>query len=255
MLKKRIVFTLLHQEKSFYLSRNFRLQKVGDLDWLKRNYDFTLITKSVDEIIVLDVSRKGKDINNFCNIIKKFTKDCFIPISVGGKINDLEIAKRYIDSGADKLVINTNLFNKKLLEKISHTFGEQCLIASVDFKRENKNFRAYTNNGKEKNSKDIKLIFKLLEKFPIGEIYLNSIDRDGTGNGFEFDVLKHLPKTLNKPIIFSGGAGNYKHLLKALKNKKIDAIATANLLNFVGNGLQEARNLIAQNGFKLAEWI
>ena len=78
---------------------------------------------------------------------------------------------------------------------------------------------------------------------------------DGTGNGFDFEILKHIPNNFEKPIIYSGGAGNYKHLVEALKNKGIDSVATANLLNFVGNGLQEARKLIIQNKIRMAKWI
>ena len=111
MIKKRLIFTLLFQKDSFFLSRNFRLQKIGNFDWLKKNYDFSLIADSVDEIILLNVSRNENEINNFCEIIKTFTKECFIPISTEENIN-LDIAKKYIQSGADKLVINSNLFNK-----------------------------------------------------------------------------------------------------------------------------------------------
>jgi cyclase len=255
MLKKRIIFTLLYQNKSFYLSRNFRLQKIGNLDWLKKNYDFSILTKSVDEIIILNVSREKNQIENFSKVIKKFSKECFLPISVGGKIIDIEVAKKYISSGADKLVVNTNLFNKTLIKEIASTFGAQCVIGSIDYIKKKNNFDIYIKNGKEKFIKKIKLVFEYLEKMPVGEILLNSIDQDGTGNGFDFDILKHVPKNFAKPVILSGGAGNYKHILKALKNKKVDSIATANLLNFVGNGLQEARYLLMRNGIKLAEWI
>jgi cyclase len=255
MLKKRIIFTLLYQNKSFYLSRNFRLQKIGNLDWLKKNYDFSILTKSVDEIIILNVSREKNQIEDFSKAIKKFSKECFLPISAGGKIIDIDVAKKYISSGADKLVVNTNLFNKILIKEIASTFGAQCVIGSIDYIKKKNNFDIYINNGKEKSIKKIKLVFEYLEKMPIGEILLNSIDQDGTGNGFDFDILKHVPKNFIKPVILSGGAGNYKHILKALKNKKVDSIATANLLNFVGNGLQEARYLLMRNGVKLAEWI
>ena len=74
MLKKRLIFTLLYQKKNFYLSRNFRLQKIGDIKWLKKNYNFTLLTRCVDEIILLDVSREKQDLKDFVNIIKKFLK-------------------------------------------------------------------------------------------------------------------------------------------------------------------------------------
>ena len=255
MLRKRLIFTLLFEKGSFHLSRNFRLQKIGSYEWLKKNYDFSLITNSVDEIILLNVARDDKEIDNFAEIIKIFAKECFIPISAGGKISSLEIAEKYIKAGADKLVINTNLFNNKLLNKISNTFGEQCLVGSLDYSNQDKKFVFFKKNGSNLIDKNIKEIFLTLSKLPIGEIILNSIDMDGTGNGFDFEILKHIPNNFEKPIIYSGGAGNYKHLVAALKNKGIDSVATANLLNFVGNGLQEARKLIIQNKIRMAKWI
>lgn len=255
MLRKRVIFTLLFEKNSFFLSRNFRLQKIGDYKWLKKNYDFSIITNSVDEIILLNVSRSEPEIDNFCQIIKTFTKECFIPISAGGKIVSSEIAKKYIQSGADKLVINSNLFNKNLIHKIAQTFGEQCIVGSLDYLNENEKFLFYKENGNSKIHLKINEIFKILSTLPIGEIILNSINKDGTGNGFDFSILKHIPKNFQKPIIYAGGAGNYKHLIEALRIKKIDSISTANLLNFVGNGLQEARKEIIKKKIKLAKWI
>jgi len=132
MLKKRLIFTLLYQDENFYLSRNFKLQKVGNLQWLKKNYNFSLIAKSIDELIILNVSRNKNDIKKFTDTIKKVIENCFIPVSVGGKITHLDVAKKYIDAGADKLVVNSNLFDLSLIDKIAKTYGEQSLIGSLD---------------------------------------------------------------------------------------------------------------------------
>ena len=153
------------------------------------------------------------------------------------------------------MVINSNLFNKNLLNNIANTFGEQCIIASLDYLNINDNFKFYSKNGSTEINIKPKKIFNTLSKLPIGEIILNSIDRDGTSNGFDFSILKQIPKNFPKPIIYSGGAGNHQHLIDALKKKKIDSISTANLLNFVGDGLQEARKQIIKKKIKLAKWI
>ena len=97
-------------------------------------------------------------------------------------------------------------------------------------------------------------ILSALKKLHIGEIIFNSIDKDGTGFGLDFDLLKKIPKKFNKPIIYSGGSGNHIHILKGFKEKNLDAIATPNLLNFVGNGLMFARNELLKEGIKLAKW-
>ena len=255
MLKKRIIFTLMFKDNNFYLSRNFRLQKIGSLKWLKKNYDFSSITKSIDEIILLNVSQDKKQLEIFCNTIEEITKECFIPIAVGGGIDNLEMAKKYIEYGADKLVINTNLLNKKLILSISRIFGEQCIVGSIDLRIMKNKYCIFTQGGKTIIYISLKDVLKKINTFPVGEILINSIDKDGTGNGYDFNILKFFPKGFNKPIILSGGAGNYNHILEALKKKNIDSIATSNLLNFVNNGFQEARMLINKNGVKLADWI
>lgn len=255
MLKKRLIFSLLFEKKNFHLSRNFRLQEVGNLEWLKKYYNFGLIKKSVDEIILLNVSREKDEIESFVKVIKEFIKDYYIPLSVGGKINSVDIAEKYISAGADKLVINTNLFNFSLIEKLSKKFGKQSLIGSLDYKITNDNIEIFQLNGTRKINKSFKKILKEISKLPIGELKLNSINQDGTGQGFNFKILEYLPKNFNKPIIFSGGAGNYRHLIEAFNKKQIDGVATANIINFVGDGLQEARKKIIKNGIKLAKWV
>lgn len=254
MLKKRIIFTLLYKDGSFCLSRNFNLQKVGNLNWIKKNYDFSLITKSIDELIVLNVSNEKNSVNKFCKTIELLARKCFLPLSIGGKIESLDIAQKYMNAGADKLVINSHLFNENLLKKISRIFGEQCLIGSVDYTREKNKFKFFTKNGKQLNKMKTLELFNKVIKLPVGELILNSIDKDGTGNGFDYTILDKIPKQFLKPIIFSGGAGNYSHFAEALKKNKIHSVTTANLLNFIGNGLQEARELVRKKGINLAEW-
>ena len=254
MLKKRLIFILLYQQENFYLSRNFQLQKVGNLQWLKQNYNFSLIAKSIDELIILDVSRSKTDIKKFTQVLKKVIKNCFIPVSVGGKINHLDVAKKYIDAGADKLVINSDLFNLNLIEKMATTYGEQSLIGSLDYKKKNKDFVFFTNNGSKQVEVNPNKIFSIVKNLHIGEVMLNSIDKDGTGFGLDFDLLKKVPKKFNKPIIYSGGSGNHIHILEGFRKKNLDAIATANLLNFVGDGLLFTRNELLKSGVKLAKW-
>ena len=109
MLKKRLIFTLLYSDGNFMLSRNFKLQKVGNLNWLNENYNFSKISFFIDELIILDVSRNNRDLDIFCSHIKTLTKNCFVPISAGGGINNLIKAKTLLKSGADKIVINSLL--------------------------------------------------------------------------------------------------------------------------------------------------
>lgn len=107
MLRKRIIFTLIYADKSFNQSRNFRLQKVGDIKWLEKNYKFKDIAFSLDELIVIDASRKNKEIKVFSKELKRIVNSVFLPITAGGGIKSIDDAKLLFDNGADKLILNS----------------------------------------------------------------------------------------------------------------------------------------------------
>ena len=256
MLKKRLIFTLLFDSGRFMLSRNFRLQSVGNLDWLKKNYNFSQISYSIDELIVLDVTRKSRDIDHFCMALKQLTEGCFVPISAGGGINQINSAHKLLRSGADKIIINSGLFeNRNFVSDLASQFGEQCVVASMDIKSTpNGNYQVYSQNGMKCEVNSAEYWVNNVANQSVGEIYLNSIDRDGTGQGFDLGILELLPEGIKKPIILAGGAGNASHLSTALGDSRVDAVATANLLNFVGTGLKEARKSVVSSGIVLPMW-
>tara|TARA_B110000438_G_scaffold285540_1_gene315736 strand:+ start:260 stop:1048 length:789 start_codon:yes stop_codon:yes gene_type:complete len=255
MLKKRLIFTLLYDEGSFILSRNFNLQKVGDINWLRKNYNFSKITFAIDELIVLDISRNKRDINNFCDHLKEISKDCFVPISAGGGISNKEDAKQILRSGADKLVFNSLIYNNsKEFHEIAKLFGKQCIIASVDIKKIKNDYKVYINNGTKEIEFNAQQWLEKLLKFPIGELYINSIDRDGTGQGLNMSLLDLLHNDISFPVILSGGVGHYKHLIDGLSDNRIDAVSTAHLFNFIGDAFKHARNNIIKSKIPIVNW-
>jgi len=256
MLKKRIIFTLLYDSGSFMLSRNFRLQCVGNIDWLQSNYDFSRIAFFIDELIVLDVSKENRDINKFCEVLKQLTAGCFAPIAAGGGVRSIEDARMLLNSGADKIVINTPLFSdQNLVKELAKKFGQQCLVGSVDIiKSSNSEYSLVTECGLTNLPEHISDCLNTVINLPIGEIYFNSIDQDGTGQGFDLSLLRFLPEDCPIPIILAGGVGNAKHLAVGLSDNQVDSVATANLFNFIGDGLKRAREKLVEDGFSLAFW-
>jgi cyclase len=255
MLRKRIIFTLLYNEGFFVQSRNFRLQKVGDINWLEKFYKFNKIAFSLDELVILNVSKKGKDLDAFCETVSRLVEGTFIPVAAGGGIRSLQDAEKLFKSGADKIVLNSSLYNnEKLIKDLVKIYGSQSIVASIDYKIVGENVEVYIGNGTEKillSFEDFLLKIKDLE---IGEIYLNSIERDGTGFGYDFSLVEKTHNLVTVPLIIAGGAGNEKHFEEALKYNEISAVATANLFNFVGNGLPKAREILIQKGENLANW-
>ena len=237
------------------LSRNFRLQKVGDFKWLKKHYNFEKIAFSIDELIILDVTREGRDIDEFSSVVKEVVKNVFIPVACGGGIRSLNDAKLLLNSGADKIVVNTTLHsNKELINSLVKNYGSQFVVGSVDFQIENDVKKVYIENGELKIDENLEDFLDEVEKLSIGEIYLNSIQKDGTGQGYD---IKHLANTFGKltiPIILAGGAGNHLHLIEGLKINSVDAVATANLFNFLGDALPKARMEILKKELPLANF-
>jgi imidazole glycerol-phosphate synthase subunit HisF len=256
MLKKRLIFTLLYNDGDFMLSRNFRLQKVGDLHWLKSNYNFSHISFSIDELIVLDVTRGERNANAFCEALKSLTEGCFVPIAAGGGVRTVEQARSLLRSGADKVVVNTPLSeNETLIEELASEFGQQCVVGSVDIKRTLAGaYQVWSNSGSQCLPGSAAYRIEEITTKPIGEIYLNSMDRDGTGQGYDLNMLDLLPKVMPKPVILAGGVGNAIHLAEGLADHRVDAVATAHLFNFVGDGLKQARQSLIDRGVDLPVW-
>ena len=256
MLKKRIIFTLLYDSGDFMLSRNFRLQRVGNVDWLFRNYNFQHITFFIDELVVLDVTRGERDSKLFCETLKVIAANCFVPIAAGGGIRNVSHAQGLLRSGADKIVLNSPLFDSSnLVRELTQEFGQQCIVGSVDIKREEDGFyQIYINNGSQPIERRSLAEMPWFNEQLVGELYLNSINQDGTGQGYDFAALDQLPTDLSIPVIMAGGVGNTSHLSEGLADARVDAVSTAHLFNFVGDGLQRARENLVSQGASLAVW-
>lgn len=148
MRKKRLIFTLLYNEGYFMLSRNFRLQKVGNLEWIENNYNFENIAFSIDELIILNVNRNERNLIEFSKTITKLISNVFVPVAVGGGVTSMEYAKTLFMSGADKIVINSILTeNPILVKELVREYGSQSVIASIDYNIEKDGIISYRNNG------------------------------------------------------------------------------------------------------------
>ena len=253
---KRIIYALLYSRGFFHLSRNFRLQQVGDVSWLKNNFGFGETCDYIDELMVILVTKNPneKEISDYFKDVNKLREKIFVPIILGGGIRSFEDAKKCFTNGADKVLIN-NLAHtdEKTINKISSVYGEQAISLMVDYKNiSNVNF-SFINSG-QKESKSLKEHLEKIKNLNFGELILNSIEKDGTAAGLDINCLEDLPKKLNKPVLLMGGAGKPEHFVSVLEKNKISGIVTANLFNFLGTGLQLARSFSANNGIKLIKF-
>ena len=246
MLRKRIIFTLIYADGYFMQSRNFRLQRVGDLKWLEKNYNFQNIAFSIDELIVVDASRGSKSMQKFSLMLNNLVDNIFIPLTAGGGIRCMEDAELLFKCGADKDI--------KLVKELVSKYGSQSIVASIDYKNIDGENYVFNSDGTAKCEMTLDSYIDYLESLNVGEIYLNSIDRDGTGFGYDLETISQISDIVNKPLIIAGGAGNENHLQEGLGLKGVSAVATANLFNFIGDGLPNARKKLIDFGENLANW-
>ena len=255
MLRKRIIFSLIYSDGYFNQSRNFRLQRVGNEFWLENNYKFSTIAHSIDELILINASKSFKDIQSFSETIIKIVENVFIPICAGGGIRNISDAALLFKSGADKILLNSSLFeNPSLVLELVKIYGSQSIVASIDYKIQDDDLFVYINDGKTKISLDLISYIENVQALGVGEIYLNSIDKDGTGFGYDLNTINKISSKIEIPLIIAGGAGNEAHLKNGLKINGVNAVATANLFNFIGDGLPNARKSLIDAGENLSNW-
>ncbi len=250
-MKKRIIFKLYYQENYFYLSRNFNLQKVGNIDWLYKYFNFKKITDFIDELVILNVERNKKSkklSSDFIKNVNKLSEKTFIPLTIGGGINTLEKVKQCFSLGAEKILFNTSIKDKKLIKSCVNQYGSQAIICSIDYKTIKDKLVTYINNG-EKEFSEIKQHIYLGKKMKFGEIFINNIDRDGTGFGVDNKIFQYLD--LKVPYVLGGGAAKYQHFIESFENKKVSGISTGNLFNFIGDGLKNLRADLVKSNINL----
>lgn len=253
MSRKRIIFGLIWDRGSFCLSRNFRRQRVGNLDWLLNNYGFENLSRHVDELVLVDASPDGLSGDEFLRDLKIIGEHVFSPLIAGGNLSTVERALEYFDCGADKVLVNGAQYgNPDLVRTLAKRFGAQAVISCVDYRITNEALQVYCSNGSEQ--KAVEDLRPLFDEGNVGEVLLQSIEADGTGNGVDLRGVNLFPWHLEVPILVAGGAGKAIHLEQALAAPAVSGIVTANILNFVGDGLATARQRVIEASIDIGHW-
>lgn len=228
MSNKRLIAVILLEDDKVIQSENFNHTNV--IHYSSKIAIETFSQWRVDEIIILNVSKK-KDEKKFLEVLRNILKKCFVPITVGGWIDNMDFAKQIFKEGADKISINSTLFdNINLVKNFSNTFGAQALVASIDYKFLNSKPVIFKDRARKKIDTDIFNVCKKIENF-VGEILLTCIDNEGMNNGYELETLGKLSNMLSIPIIAFGGAFEKEHFYKGFKYGA-SAVAAANYFHY-----------------------
>ncbi len=230
MLKKRIIPLLLLRDGRLIKPKNFdKFRDVGDPVSNAKIFN----NSDADEIIFLNINKGDRSVEKLLDILKDISKNCFIPISAGGGIKSVEDAIKLVKSGADKIVVNSICYEDySLISKISKNLGKQAVVASIDVKKENENYLLYSNCGLKKQNISLENHLQKLIKSNVGEILINSIDKEGTMIGSDINLINEVCKNAKVPIIGSGGIGNYDHIKEVFLSTSASAVACGSLFNF-----------------------
>jgi len=202
---------------------------------LGKPWDFaqTYYREGADELIYIDVVASLYGRNNLLDIVRKTAQNVFIPFTVGGGIRSLEDIRSLLRSGADKVAINTGaVYCPDLIRQGAEAFGSQCIVSHIEAKRMHGRYEAMTDNGREASGKDAVQWAKQAVSLGAGEILLVSIDREGTGKGYDLELIRSISKAVPVPVIASGGAGNAAHALEVISAGRGDAICAASLFHY-----------------------
>lgn len=245
MLTKRIIPCLDIKDGKVVKGTNFvSLRYAGDPVELGRIYE----EKGADELVFLDIAASYEKRKTKISLVKKVAKNIFIPFTVGGGIKDIDDIKALLNAGADKISINTSAVkNPGLIKKAARKFGSQCIVVAID----SKDYKVYVNGGRDKTDLNVLEWAKKIEELGAGEILLTSIDRDGTKTGYDIGLIKQISKSVNIPIISSGGAGSLKDILNVLKYGKADAALAASIFHYGKCSINQVKNYLIKNGVRI----
>ena len=244
MLKKRIIPLLLLKQKRVVKGKKFtNFKDTGNPITAVKVYS----SQEADELMFIDIEQDKNSKNVLLKTIKEVSKQCSMPLAVGGGIKCVDDVRSLLLAGADKVLINSALIdNPTLIQDVAQIFGSQCIIGGIDYKTEkNSNLKyVYKDCGKTKLKLDPLNHALKLQSLGVGEILFNSIDHDGMMEGFDNDYIKKISKLLSIPLIACGGAGNFMHLVELFKNSSTSAAACASLFHFGDNNPIRARSFL-----------
>lgn len=247
MLKTRLIPTLLWKEYGLFKGEKFNSwRRIGSIHPAIKVFN----SRMVDELILLDISASVEEKSIDLVAVSEFSIDCSVPLTIGGGIKTPEQVENLLLSGADKISINTANYSKSaLISEIASRFGRQCVVASIDVKKvESKKWLCFSHSSKVSTGLDVVAWSKELEKRGAGELLITSIDHDGCMNGYDLDLIKRVTDSVSIPVIASGGAGNYQHLVDAVNIGGASAVAAGSIFSFTEQTPIEAKKFMGSCG-------
>ena len=244
MLKKRIIPCLDVDNGRVVKGVNFiDLIDAGDPVEQAKLYN----SEGADELCFLDITASSDNRQTLLNTVKKTAENCFIPLTVGGGVRNLEDVKKLLHAGADKVSINTSaVLNREFVKQAAEKYGSSTIVIAVDAKNISDNkWEVFTHGGREATGIDAIEYCQEVANLGAGEILLTSMDRDGTKLGFDVDLLKRITSKINIPVIASGGVGTLEHFSQGILQGGANSVLAASVFHFGQLKIQDVKRYLA----------
>ena len=228
--------------------RFVELRDAGDPVELARTYD----AEGADELVFYDITASAEERETIYDVVAATAEQVFIPLTVGGGVRTVADARRLLRAGADKVSFNTAAPQRpELLSEAADAFGRQCVVASIDARRRpapDDGWEVFVNGGRTPTGRDLVEWAAECERRGAGEIVLNSIDRDGTGTGFDLEQLRAVTAAVNVPVVASGGVGSAAHMVAGVAEGRASAVLAASIFHFGTVRIREVKEAMAAAG-------
>jgi len=249
MPKHRLIATLLVHQGKVVQTRKFKPTNVVGSPFTAVEF---FNTWAIDEILIVEISPTKDYLELFVEILEELSRRCFVPLTVGGKIENLDLVHRYTRAGADKVIVNTHaLENPGLIGDIGASFGSQCVVVSID-SRPNREmpsgYEAVGNRGTEPSGRDALDWAREATDAGAGEILVNSVEFDGDKRGYDLGLIRLMSENLSVPIIAMGGVGEWSHLVEGITEGRADAVAAGNIFHYTEHSTKIAKEYMIEAG-------
>ncbi|HEX5744323.1 MAG TPA: imidazole glycerol phosphate synthase subunit HisF, partial [Candidatus Saccharimonadales bacterium] len=205
--------------------------------------------EGADELVFLDISATVEARDTMVDVVRRTAAEAFIPLTVGGGVRSEADAQALLDAGADKVAVNSAaLRDPSLIDRLASRFGRQCVVLAVDAKRDGREWTAYAAGGRTATGKEVTGWIREAVGLGAGEVLLTSMDRDGTGNGYDLDLLRSVTGVVDVPVIASGGAGRPEHYVQAIREGGAEAVLAASEFHYGRTTLSAVKAVLRNEG-------
>jgi cyclase len=246
MLCKRLVPCLDVKDGRVVKGVRFvELRDAGDPVAAALAYD----AQGADELVFLDITASHEGRATMLDVVRRTAEGIYMPLTVGGGIRSLEDIRTLLRAGADKVSVNTAALERPgLVSEAARAFGSQCIVVAIDAKSSNSHWEVSTHGGRRPTGRDAVAWAREVEGLGAGEILLTSMDRDGTGDGYDLALTRAVADAVSVPVIASGGVGRLEHLREGLVEGRADAALVASLFHFGQHTVPEAKRYLDERG-------